>query len=84
MDPELKKYLDRINEKQTTILQLLQKQSVKETWVTAQQVRETIGWTAKELDRARKLDQITYKRAESGGYLYKIESVSEQLIKKTA
>jgi hypothetical protein len=80
MDAELKKYLDIINSKLTKLLQV----QPKETWVTAQQVRETIGWTAKELDRARKLDQITYKRAESGGYLYKIESVSEQLIKKTA
>jgi hypothetical protein len=80
MEPELKKYLDIINSKLTKLLQV----QPKETWVTAQQVRERIGWTAKELDRARKLDQITYKRADSGGYLYKIESVSEQLIKRTA
>jgi hypothetical protein len=84
MDPELKKYLDRISEKQTAILQLLQKQPEKATWLTANQLTRRTGIKGKDLDKMRRLGQVDFKETTGKGKLYKLESVPEVFLNRTA
>jgi hypothetical protein len=79
MDAELKKYLDRINEKLSKLLQ--EKQPEKSTWLTANQLTKRTALTGKELDKMRRLGQVEYKRSTQGSYLYKFESVPEVFVK---
>lgn len=81
MDPETKKYLDRIY---TKVSQLVDKQK-KETWVGPRWLTKLTGWNNEDLRQAREQNIVVYKASEGGGWLYQLESVPEQfIIKQTA
>lgn len=80
MDRELKQQFELINKK----LNALAAQAKKETWVTAHWVTDITGWDRERLRQAREEKIIEFKRGESGGWRYKLESIPELFIKKTA
>jgi hypothetical protein len=86
MDPETKKYLDRMDKRWNDQLKALREdlkmKTEKSTWLTANQVNKLCGITAKELARMRELGQVEFKESPGGGWLYKLESLPEQFVKK--
>lgn len=81
MDRELKQQFELINKK----LNALAAGQRKETWVTVSWVTELTGWDREKLRQARESKIIEFKRSETGGWLYKLESIPEQfIIKKQA
>lgn len=76
MDAELKRRLDRIDEKLTTLLG-----RKKETWVGPRWLTKLTGWNNEDLRQAREQNIVEYKASEGGGWLYRLESVPEAFIK---
>lgn len=84
MDPETKKYLDRIYNRLASIEQRMVKQDEKASWLTANQLNKKLGINAKALARMRTIGQVEYKNSRGGGYLYKLESIADEFKKQTA
>lgn len=80
MDRELKQQFELINKK----LNMLAAQQRKETWASHAWVTKLTGWNFRDLEQARKNNIIEHKKSESGGYLYKLESIPEIFLKKQA
>jgi hypothetical protein len=78
MDRDLQQRLDRIDKK----LNALAAQQRKETWVGHSWVTDLTGWDFRKLEQARKQNVIEFKKSETGGYLYKLESIPEIFIKQ--
>lgn len=80
MDRDIKQQFELINKK----LNALAAGQRKETWVSPKWVTDLTQWSAEDLRQARKQGIIEYKESPGGGWLYKIESIPEQFIKKQA
>lgn len=80
MDRELKQQFELINKK----LNALAAQQRKDTWVTAHWITDLTGWDNEKMRQARDSKIIEFKRSQTGGYLYKLESIPEIFIKKQA
>lgn len=78
MDRELKQEIERIHKK----LNAIAAGQRKETWVAASWVTDLTGWNFRKLDLARRHNLIEFKKDDTGGYLYKLESIPEQFIKQ--
>jgi hypothetical protein len=76
MDLELKRELDRINQKLTT---LLQERRPKPCWVRAKIIMQLTGWNGEEMRQARENGYIQYK--EENGLWYDLESLPKVLIR---
>ncbi|MGN6437252.1 MAG: hypothetical protein ACTHMM_11995 [Agriterribacter sp.] len=86
MTPQQERILQRIDSKLTTLLSHLLGDQKKEkaTWVTARIITSMTGWTGDRMQQARKYNWIEFKKASTGGYLYKLESLNDNFkIKKT-
>lgn len=51
----------------------------KATWITAFDLRKITGWDNNKMSKARRLDWVKYKKSDTGGYLYQLESIPQQL-----
>lgn len=80
MDQELKRELSSIQKK----LNDLMAGKRKETWAGPGWVTKLTGWNNETLRQARDQQIVEFKRSPTGGWLYKLESIPEQFIKKTA
>jgi hypothetical protein len=78
MDAELKREFERLNKKLNDIATAQR----KETWVSAGWVSDLTGWDREKLRQAREQNIVQVKRSSGGGWLYKLESIPEQFIKK--
>lgn len=78
MDKELKQQFELINKK----LNALAAGHGKATWVSAGWVTDLTGWDKEKLRQAREQKIVECKRSTGGGWVYKLESIPEQLIKK--
>jgi hypothetical protein len=78
MEAELKQQFELINKK----LNALAAGQRKETWVGPSWVTDLTGWTPEKMRQARINKIIDFKRSETGGYLYKLESIPEIFIKQ--
>jgi hypothetical protein len=79
VDRELKQQFELINKKLNT----LAAGQRKETWVRVTWVTDLTGWNYKKMELARKHKLIEYKKDDEG-YLYLLESIPEQFIKKVS
>ena len=78
---EIKRTQARIDSKLTVLLN----KAPKETWVRVSFITDLTGWEGEKMRQAREQGIIKYKRAQSGGFIYLLESLPEQfIIKKTA
>jgi len=75
MDQEIKREFERLNKKLNQLVA-----SKKETWVTVSWVTDLTGWDREKLRQARESKIIEFKRSETGGWLYKLESIPERFI----
>jgi hypothetical protein len=78
MDQELKREFDRLHRE----IKALKATQEKATWVTHVWIAEVTGWNKRKLQAARDQKIIEFKESGTGGYLYKLESIPEQLIKQ--
>jgi hypothetical protein len=78
MDRELKQQFELINKK----LNALAAGQRKETWVPVGWVTDLTGWDCEKMRQARENNIIEFKRGDTGGYLYKLESIPEIFIKQ--
>lgn len=81
MDADIKKYLDRLYNKITSLEQRLVKQE-KSTWLTANQLNKQLGIGHRKLEKYRALGQVEFKKSRGGGWLYRLESVPQEFIKQ--
>lgn len=84
MTPQQERLLNSVMKKFALLLQKIEeseKSVARETWVTAKYITDLTGWNNVEMFRARKEGIITFKKADSGGYRYLLESLSEKFIK---
>lgn len=83
MTPQQEKLLKIVNNKLTQLLQKLSEpeKKPKGTWVTARYVTRLTGWNKNEMFLARKNGLIKYKKADTGGYLYLLESLNDRFVK---
>jgi hypothetical protein len=79
MDREIKQQFELINKKLNNMSASLR----KETWVASVWVSKLTDWNYRDLELARRHKLIEFKK-EGGGYLYKLESIPEQFIKKVS
>lgn len=79
MDRELKQQFELINKKLNSMSAGLR----KETWVASVWVSKLTDWNYRDLELARRHNLIEYKK-EGTGYLYLLESIPEQFIKKVS
>lgn len=79
IDPEVKQQFDRLNDKLNKLLG----ETKKATWIKVSFVILLTGWDKEKLRQAREQGLIEWKKTEDG-WLYKLESIPEQFIKKTA
>lgn len=79
MDADVKRELTRINEK----LNILVAGQHKSTWVSPLFIMDLTGWDKSKLRQAREQKIVEVKR-DGRGWLYKLESIPERFIKKTA
>jgi hypothetical protein len=79
MDPELKAEFNRLHKKLNEHF----KANKKEHWVGVSWITDLTGWNSNKMDLARKQGLIEFKRSDTGGYLYKLESLPDVFIKKT-
>jgi hypothetical protein len=77
---DIEKKIDRLLRE----VQSLKKVPEKSTWVTHVWIMEVTGWNKRKLQAAREQKIIEYKESPGGGYLYKLESIPEQFIKKVS
>jgi hypothetical protein len=77
---DIEKKIDRLLRE----VQSLKKVQDKETWVSCSWVSDITGWNKSKLQMARQQHIIEYKESPGGGYLYKLESIPEQFIKKVS
>ena len=82
MDKETKEQFERLNKKLNDLLAAQRK--VSETWVGPSFVTDLTGWNFEKMRQARQNKMIEFKRSPGGGYLYKLESIPEQFIKKVS
>ncbi|MHA4844468.1 hypothetical protein ACX0G7_09900 [Flavitalea antarctica] len=75
MDNDLKKYLDRINQKVSLILE----NQNKETWVSVGWIHDLTGWDNQRMRRARDQGIIKWKK-DGTHFLYLLESIPPQFI----
>lgn len=80
MDQATKSEFERLNKKLNALAATVR----KETWVTAHWVTDLTGWDREKLRQAREEKIIEFKRANTGGWRYKLESIPEIFIKKQA
>jgi hypothetical protein len=78
MDAEIKREFDKLHRE----LKALKATQEKSTWVSVSWILEVTGWTKRKLQAAREQKIVECKRSESGGWLYKLESIPEQFIKQ--
>jgi hypothetical protein len=78
MDRELEARLDRIDKK----LNAMAAANRKDTWLPPGWVTKLTGWNREELRQARENKIVEYKASPGGGWLYKLESIPEQFIKR--
>lgn len=78
MERELEQALERINKK----LNAIAAGQRKETWVPVGWVTDLTGWDNEKMRQARENNIIEFKRNDTGGYLYKLESIPEIFIKQ--
>ena len=78
MEADIKREFDRLHRE----IKALKKEQDKSTWVSVSWVLEITGWTKRKLQTAREQKIIEYKESEGGGYLYKLESIPEIIIKQ--
>jgi hypothetical protein len=79
MDAELKRELDRINQKLTTILQAFNKPK-QPSWVRASVITRLTGWNNEGMRKARDYGYIRYK--EEDGFWYDLDSLHPLHLKK--
>lgn len=79
MDAEIKQEFNRLNAKLNTLMG----SSKKETWVKVGFVTDLTGWDREKLRQARDQGLIEFKKTKDG-WFYKLESIPEVFIKKTA
>lgn len=77
---DIEKKIDRLLRE----VQSLKKVQDKSTWVSCSWVSDVTGWNKSKLQMARQQGIIEYKDSPTGGYLYKLESIPEQFIKKVS
>lgn len=77
MDKETKQQFELINKK----LNALASGQRKETWVSPGFITDLTGWDKEKLRQVREQKIVEFKRSESGGWLYKLESIPEIFIK---
>jgi len=77
---DIEKKIDRLLRE----VQSLKKVQDKATWVSCSWVTDVTGWNKSKLQMARQQHIIEYKESPTGGYLYKLESIPEQFIKKVS
>ena len=84
MTPQQERLLKAVNNKLTQLLQKLSEPEKKPygTWVTAKFIVNLTGWDKNEMVLARKNKWIEYRRSETGGYLYLLDSLNELFISK--
>ena len=78
MEAELKREFDRLHRE----IKALKKEQDKATWVSASWVTELTGWSPRRMQLARQQKLIEFKENNTGGYLYKLESIPEIFIKQ--
>jgi hypothetical protein len=78
MDQDIKREFDRLHRE----IKALKKEQDKTTWVSCSWVTEVTGWNKSKLQMARQQKLIEYKESDTGGYLYKLESIPEIFIKQ--
>lgn len=84
MDPETKKYLDRIYLHVKRIEEQLNAQKEKSTFVTANQLNKMFGLTCRDLFRLRSLNQIEFRKTGKQRIRYRLESLPKELVSKIA
>ena len=78
MDREIKQQFELINKK----LNALAASQRKETWVPVGWITDLTGWDSEKMRQARESNIIEFKKNNTGGYLYKLESIPEIFIKQ--
>lgn len=78
MEPDIKKEFDRLHRE----IRSMKEKQEKSTWVSASWVIDLTGWTPRRMQLAREQGIIEFKKNKGGGFLYKLESIPEQFIKK--
>lgn len=77
MDQEIKREFERLNKKLNQMVA-----SKKETWVTVGWITDLTGWDNEKMRQARENNIIEFRRSDTGGWLYKLESLPEIFIKQ--
>jgi hypothetical protein len=72
------KMLQRIDGKLTILLN----KPEKKTWLKVSFVTGLTGWNGEKLRQARDSQVLEFRKAETGGYEYLLESIPEKLIKR--
>ena len=81
LDPELKRAFEKLH-REIKAISVAQK---KETWASPGFVTDLTGWDNEKLRQARAQGLVECKRSAGGGWLYKLESISDKfIIKKQA
>jgi hypothetical protein len=80
MEADIKREFERLHRE----IKALKKEQEKATWVSCSWVTDVTGWNKSKLQMARQQKLIEYKESNTGGYLYKLESIPEQFIIKKA
>ena len=85
MSNEIINLLEKILKKQDRIdyklTELLNKRA-KKTWTRPGFISDLTGWSGEKLRQAREQKIIEYRKAESGGLEYMVESLPKEFIKK--
>lgn len=76
MDQDIKREFDRLHRE----IKSLKEVQTKSTWVGHSWITEVTGWSKRRLQRAREQGVVEFKKSESGGLLYKLESIPEIFI----
>lgn len=77
MDAEIKREFERLNKKLNQMVA-----SKKETWVPVGWITDLTGWDNEKMRQARENNIIEFRRSDTGGWLYKLESLPEIFIKR--
>jgi hypothetical protein len=78
MDAETKREFDRLHRE----LKALKMEQEKKTWVSPSWISDLTGWSKEKLRMAREQKIVEVKRSNSGGWLYRLESIPQHFIKQ--
>lgn len=76
MDAETKQQFERLNKKLNQLIE----QTKKATWVGPRMIVKLTGWNNEGLRQARQRNIVEHRRAATGGWEYRLESIPETLL----